>query len=122
MCDQQRLISARAYAQSDQSLCYSLEYSMSVKLLTKQHLVKERPHRLVCVYTCQNATLFKITCHGSNVFCGLVFDLSIHYFALARIDESKHIIGVFAARTCDKFKSTKLAQLRIIMTKIKLFK
>ena len=26
------------YAQSDQSLCYSLEYSMTVKLLTEQHL------------------------------------------------------------------------------------
>ena len=26
------------YAQSDQSLCKSLEYSMTVKLLTKQHL------------------------------------------------------------------------------------
>ena len=30
--------SACAYAQSDQSLCSSLEHSMSVKLLTKQHL------------------------------------------------------------------------------------
>ena len=50
-----------------------------------------------------------------------MFDLGIHYFALARIDES-HIIGVFAGHTCDKFKSTKLALLRIIMTKIKLFK
>ena len=38
MCDQQRLRSACAYAQSDQSLCKSLEYSMSVKLLTEHHL------------------------------------------------------------------------------------
>ena len=38
MCDQQRLRPACAYAQSDQSLCQSLEYSMSVKLLTKHHL------------------------------------------------------------------------------------
>ena len=38
MCDQQSLRSARAYAQSDQSLCLSLEYSMSVELLTEQHL------------------------------------------------------------------------------------
>ena len=29
---------ACAYAQSDQSLCKSLEYSMSVKLLTEYHL------------------------------------------------------------------------------------
>ena len=38
MCDQQSLRSACAYAQSDQSLCLSLEYSMTVKLLTEQHL------------------------------------------------------------------------------------
>ena len=38
MCDQQRLRSACAYAQSDQRLCLSLEYSLSVKLLTEHHL------------------------------------------------------------------------------------
>ena len=38
MCDQQSLRSACAYAQSDQSLCMSLELSMSVKLLTEHHL------------------------------------------------------------------------------------
>ena len=38
MCDQQSLRSACAYAQSDQCLCQSLEYSMSVKLLTEHHL------------------------------------------------------------------------------------
>ena len=38
MCDQQSLRSACAYAQSDQSLCLSLEHSMSVKLLTEHHL------------------------------------------------------------------------------------
>ena len=38
MCDQQSLRSACAYAQSDQSLYWSLEYSMSVKLPTKHHL------------------------------------------------------------------------------------
>ena len=38
MCDQQSLRSACTYVQSDQSLCLSLEYSMSVKLLTEHHL------------------------------------------------------------------------------------
>ena len=38
MCDQQGLRSACAYEQSDQSLCKSLEYLMTVKLLTEQHL------------------------------------------------------------------------------------
>ena len=38
MCDQQSLRSACAYAQSDQSLCWSLEYSMTVTLLTEHTL------------------------------------------------------------------------------------
>ena len=38
MCDQQSLRSACEYAQSDQSLCLSLEYSMIAKLLTEHHL------------------------------------------------------------------------------------
>ena len=38
MCDQQSLRSACAYAQSNQSLCLSLEYSMRVKLPTEHHL------------------------------------------------------------------------------------
>ena len=38
MCDQQSLRPACAYAQSDQSLYLSLEYSLSVKLLTEHHL------------------------------------------------------------------------------------
>ena len=38
MWDQQRLKPACAYSQSNQSLCLSLEYSMTVKLLTEQHL------------------------------------------------------------------------------------
>ena len=37
VCDQQRLRPACAYVQSDQSLCLSLDYSMSVKLLAEHH-------------------------------------------------------------------------------------
>ena len=37
MCKQLSLRSACAYVQSDQSLCSSLEYSMTVKLLTEHH-------------------------------------------------------------------------------------
>ena len=42
MCDQQSLRSACANAQSDQSLCLSLEYSMTVTLLTEHHLEFQR--------------------------------------------------------------------------------
>ena len=38
MCEQQRLRLACAYAQSDQSHCLSVEYSMTGKLLTEHHL------------------------------------------------------------------------------------
>ena len=38
MCNKQRLRPACAYPQSGQSQCLSLEYSMTVKLLTEQHL------------------------------------------------------------------------------------
>ena len=38
MCDQQRFITTCAYEQYDQSLCWSLEYSISDKLLTEHHL------------------------------------------------------------------------------------
>ena len=38
MCDQEMLRSACIHMQFDQSLCLSLEYSMTVKLLTEQHL------------------------------------------------------------------------------------
>ena len=38
MCDQQMLRSACPYGQSDQSLCWSLKYCMTVKLQTENHL------------------------------------------------------------------------------------
>ena len=38
MCDQQILRSACAHAQSDQSLCKSLEHSLTVKLLNEHDL------------------------------------------------------------------------------------
>ena len=38
MCDQRRLRPACAYTQSDQSLCWSLEYSMTFELLVEYHL------------------------------------------------------------------------------------
>ena len=38
MCDQQSLKSACAYTQSDQSLCLTLDYYMTVKLLTEYYL------------------------------------------------------------------------------------
>ena len=66
MCDQQRLRPACAYPQSDHrafasrlNILWLLSYwSYSIWML----------HRLVWVYTCQNATLLEITCHGSYLY------------------------------------------------------
>ena len=48
MCDLQRLRSACAYAQSDQSLCKLLEYSINIKLLIEYYFeflsLKEAVH------------------------------------------------------------------------------
>ena len=59
-----------AHAQSDQSHCWSLDYSMMVKLLIEHHL-EFLSLKGGCtgssVYTCQKATLLEITSHGSNI-------------------------------------------------------
>ena len=72
MCNQGRLRPACAYAQSDQSICLSLEYSMSVKLLTEHHFeflsIKGGCTGLWESYTCQHATLLEI-----SYISGLIF-------------------------------------------------
>ena len=60
MWDQQSLRSACAYAQSYQSLCWSLEYSMSVKLLT-EHRLEFVSLKGGCTVSSESATL----CRGS---------------------------------------------------------
>ena len=42
--------------------------------------LKRRLHRLVWVYTCQNATLLEITCHRSYIYiCVYVWSLTMSY-------------------------------------------
>ena len=67
-CDQQRLRSECAYAQSDQSLCSSLEYSMSVKLLT-EHLLEVLSLKRGCTGSSESrlVKLLEISCHGSYI-------------------------------------------------------
>ena len=59
-------------AQSDQNLCLSLEFSMTVNILIKHHLevlsvqggcTDSSESTLV-----KSGTLLEITCHGSNIF------------------------------------------------------
>ena len=83
MCDQQKLRPACAYAQSDQSHCLSLEYSMTVYLLTKQHL------EFLCLrggYTCSSeSTLVKMSpCWKSHSMAHIELIGANYYLAIRR--------------------------------------
>ena len=92
MCDQQMLRPACAYAQSVQSLCLSLEYSMTLRLLTKHHL-EFLSWKGGCTGSSettlfQNTTLLKITCRGSF----------INYWSL---EEGKYQESIQSSTTAD---------------------
>ena len=70
MWDQQRLRPACVYAQSDQSLCLWLEYSMNVKLQAEHYLEflsLKGGGTGSSEYICQIAAFLEIPCHGSHV-------------------------------------------------------
>ena len=95
MCDQQSFRSICAYAQSDQSLCLSLVYSMTVELLTEHHL---EFLSLIGGFTgSYETTLVKMPrCWKSHVtaqFCRLSSASSIHY----------HDIGLCSRRSVIMF-------------------
>ena len=66
MCDQQRLRPACAYAQSDQSLCLLLEYSMSIKLLT-EHLLEFLSLKGSCTGWSESTLFRMVHCWKSHV-------------------------------------------------------
>ena len=78
MCDQQSLGSACAYVQSDQSLCLSLEYSMTVKLLTEHHLEFLRL-KGSCTGSSESTHVKMPYCWKSHVMAHLSFDLFQNY-------------------------------------------
>ena len=82
MCDHQSLRSACAYAQADQSLCLSLEYAMTVKLLMEHHL---EFLSLKGGYTgLSESTLVKMPhCRKSHVTAHLVFYVFCSLFSSA---------------------------------------
>ena len=102
MCDQQSLRSACAYAQSDQSLCLSLEYSMSVKLLTEPLLeflslkggyTGSSECTLVKMSNCwkSHATAHRVTCMQLSLRCRIgcvsaCVSVGISFFAAAEYD------------------------------------
>ena len=72
MCDQQRLRSACAYMQSDQSLCSSLEYSMSVKLLT-EHLLEVLSLKGGCTGSSESTLVKMLNCWKSHATAQLFY-------------------------------------------------
>ena len=65
MCDQQRLRPACVYAQSDQSISSSLEYSISVKLLT-EHLLESKL-KICCTCSFESTLVKMLHCWKSHV-------------------------------------------------------
>ena len=112
LSDQQRLRPACAYAQSDQSLCQSLKFSMTVKLMTEHNLgvlkLKRRLHRLFGVYTCQNATFLEIICHGSFFFFVHVGSAQTYF--------SQHLKQVLAKICLSVFNSKRILIIFIRLT------
>ena len=70
---------------------------------------KRRLHRLVCVYTCQNATLLEITCRGS-IFFLLVFKIA--YLAEDAVTSQRMTYNLHANATDDHGICTTLVRAR----------
>ena len=70
MCDQQRLRSVCAYAQSDQSLCQFLEYFMDVKVVTEFY--SEFPRLKIGGTGLSESTLVKMD-HSWNSYVTALF-------------------------------------------------
>ena len=106
MCDQQSLRSACAYAQSDQSLCLSLEYSISVKLLTEHlldvlslkggytcssesTLVKMphswKSHTTAQLYSCCRVSVYVLSLPRSTLGRSVIYDFVITCFFHSKI-------------------------------------
>ena len=86
MCDQQSLRSACPYGQSDQSLCLSLEYSISVKLPTDHHLVFLSLIKGGSTGTCES-TLSEIPhCWKSPVAAHLIRVNALDFARVLKID------------------------------------
>ena len=73
MCDQQRLRPACAYAQTDQSLCLSLEYSMTVELLT-EHCLEFRSLTGGCTGSSESTLVKMSNCWKSRAAAHICFD------------------------------------------------
>ena len=114
MCDQQSLRSVCAYAQSDQSLCWSLEYSMIVKLMTEHRLEflslkggcrGSSVSTHVKMPDCQTSALRRIT-RGSHIaYYSLMFLIAITFKGQVHVFSGRvKIVSHSSCRTSAIFK------------------
>ena len=75
MCEQQSLRSACAYAQSDQSLCLSFEYSMDLRLLI-EHRLEFLSLKVGCSGSCESTFVEIAHCWKSHVTAHIKFQLN----------------------------------------------
>ena len=85
MCDEQRLRSAYAYKQSDQRLCSSLEYSITVKLLA-EHLLEVLSVTGGCTGSSESTLVKMPHCWKSHVTAHYIFTetAALYFFSHAR--------------------------------------
>ena len=97
MCDQQRLRPACAYAQTDQSICLSLEYSMTVKLLT-EHFLEFLSLKGCCTGSSESTLVKMSNCWKSHVTAQLSFDCLCH-FVVMRWVVLRFVISAYSSYT-----------------------
>ena len=84
MCDQHRLRSACAYAQSEQSLCKSLEYFMTVKRLT-EHILEVLSFKGGCTGSSESILVKMTNCWKSHAAAHLKKNGNTNKFILYSI-------------------------------------
>ena len=82
MCDQQMLKQACTYTQSGQSLCQSLEYSMTVKLLTK-HKLEYSSLKGGCTGSSESTLVKMPYCWKSHAMVHIISQCSLHHVTYA---------------------------------------
>ena len=120
MCDKQSLRSACAYAQSDQSFCKTLEYSMSAKLLAEHHLeflnLKEAVHAHLSLHL---SKCHIVGNHMSRLICVPALGTHCHSFlanilhkGYAKLKKVRHILWklTIEASSCMVLMSSILCQ------------
>ena len=112
MCDQQSRRSAWAYKQSDQSFCLSLEYSLTVKLLTEHHL--EFLHlKGGCTGSSEPTHVKMPQCWKSHVMahfcCRSLAKLNVSYNQIEDLSGIKALVGASYSLTHLDLHGNKLA-------------